>query len=155
MAADCLYFVGVLLGKGYPIESVTKVLTHYFGPLVLPSESYQFVATSYYEPEMGSSLTRHFYAFESLQSPAMLAEIKHETIEIEKKHFTKNGNRVVNLDPGYIDEVKIVLASTKPGGHKIALSQDIYENHHETDNRLVYINEEMKEKFNNNNKLKI
>jgi len=121
-----LFFTGILLSEGYPIENVLKVLQHHFGTLIQPSQPYKFNVTDYYTPEMGAGLTRYFVAFELLQEAFILPEMKQETIEIEHKHFTKGGNRIVNLDPGYLDSVKIVLASTKPGGHKIALSPTIY-----------------------------
>ncbi|UCH96452.1 MAG: DUF4416 family protein, partial [Candidatus Aminicenantes bacterium] len=37
-----------------------------------------------------------------------------------------NGNRVVNLDPGYLSEANVIIATTKNHYHRVPLSKGIY-----------------------------
>jgi hypothetical protein len=62
-----------------------------------------------------------------LASPANLAEIKLQTQRVEEKYRTLEQNgRKVNVDPGYLEAGKVVLASTKNAGHRIYLQSGIY-----------------------------
>ncbi len=54
-----------------------------------------------------------------------LADIKQRTISIEKE-LSEHGNRTVNLDPGYLTQAKVVLASTKDYAHRIYLREGIF-----------------------------
>ena len=76
---------------------------------------------------------RQLLSFKTLVSPEDLAAAKLETNAIEMRlAATAKGNdegalrRRVNLDPGYLDRGKLVLASTKAGPHRLYLSQGIY-----------------------------
>lgn len=84
-----------------------------------------FDSTDYYEPEMGQSLVRRIIAFETLVPPESLPAAKLFCNELEQ--FTAAaGRRTVNLDVGYLDHNKIVLASLKYAGQKIHLSDGVY-----------------------------
>ncbi|MCI0690745.1 DUF4416 family protein [candidate division KSB1 bacterium] len=100
-------------------------LVQQFGPIDFTSAPFPFEVTDYYVPEMGSPIVRLFYAFEKLVSPGALASIKLSTNIIEDELAT-NGQRQVNLDPGYLDPDKFVLASGKYNGQKIYLSDGIW-----------------------------
>lgn len=87
--------------------------------------------TSYYQNEMGSALIKRFWSFEKLIDPGELAGIKRETNGWEERiaeRFREEGGpaRPLNLDPGYIDLGKFVLASTKDHGHRIYLRDGIF-----------------------------
>jgi hypothetical protein len=84
-----------------------------------------FDLSDYYEPEMGPNLFRRLVAFEALRNPDKLAEAKRACIEIEAALSGAKGRRV-NLDIGYLDHNKVVLASVKAAGQKIYLSDGIY-----------------------------
>lgn len=89
------------------------------------SEKIRFDYTSYYCQEMGSPLWRNFISFNKLKSPSELVKFKHFCLKLEKK-FKKNNSRTVNIDPGYLSQSKIVLATTKDFSHRIYLSKGIY-----------------------------
>jgi hypothetical protein len=77
---------------------------------------------------MGPGLLRRFVAFRPPRSPGLLAEIKLQTQTIEDRYRAdgpKNGRRL-NLDPGYLEAGKVVLASTKNAAHRIYLESGIY-----------------------------
>jgi len=81
--------------------------------------------TDYYESEMGANLFRRLVAFESLRSPEALVEAKLACNRIENALAGPRGRRV-NLDIGYLDHNKVVLASAKAAGQKIYLANGIY-----------------------------
>jgi hypothetical protein len=88
-----------------------------------------FDYTDYYFPEMGKPLWRKFISFTKLIPPDDIAEIKSYTNRLEKKFSQKKKNllcRKINLDPGYINAAKLVLATTKDYSHRIYLKKGIY-----------------------------
>lgn len=120
------YFIGVIHKPEANLHKLAEVLSEVFGPLENTSKFYPFDITDYYFKEMGGNLQRVFYGIQRLGKTSELARFKEKTIELENAFFTENEKRLVNLDPGYLDAVKVVLASTKHGGHKIALTDKIY-----------------------------
>ena len=129
MSADIIapvkLFVVTLHRHSEILQSVTSDLIKMFGPIDWQSEDFPFDVTTYYEKEMGSELLRRFLSFEDLIMPDEIAEIKIRTNELENKYRNEN-KRQVNLDPGYLDTYKVVLASTKFGGQKIYIGKGIY-----------------------------
>lgn len=100
-----------------------------YGVIDLESSIFPWNTTDYYREEMGEKLLRKFVAFTSLISPEALARIKLETNTIEtvlSGSSSPTSPRRVNIDPGYLDSTKLVLASTKNQAHRIYLSQGIY-----------------------------
>lgn len=90
-----------------------------FGPLEVSAY------TDYYDKEMGKGIKKYYITFEKLIKRSNLSSIKIFTNKIEKKYLNK-GNRTVNLDPGYITNDKLVLATTKDFFHRIYLDNGIY-----------------------------
>ena len=117
-----------------PVESafdwVRKRTEAQWGTRVLESESFPFETfTDYYAPTMGKTLPKRLWAFETLISPDMLPKIKCLTNgwEAEFKSLSDGSvERPLNLDPGYIDLGKLILASTKDHAHRIYLSDGIF-----------------------------
>jgi hypothetical protein len=109
-----------------PVESDLSAL---FGPVESASEKFSWSVSDYYEREMGPGLLRRFVAFVTLVAPDALSEIKLKTHRIEEVYRSaarERGGRRVNIDPGYLDAGKVVLASTKSGAHRIYLNSGIY-----------------------------
>jgi hypothetical protein len=125
-----------------------------FGPLALESESFCFAETEYYAATMGTPLIKRFFAFERLIDPGRLAQIKCLTNAWERRCAVEQAScpptgesstlpgeagdarspgrleayptRPLNLDPGYLELGKLVLASTKDHAHRIYLGAGIY-----------------------------
>ncbi len=85
-----------------------------------------FNLTHYYEKEMGTELGRSILSFDRLASPDELVDFKHECVELERSLAESSGQRAVNLDPGYLDHGKLVLASLKAAGQKVYLARGVY-----------------------------
>lgn len=107
-----------------------------FGPIVRESELFRFDSfTSYYASTMGTVLPKRLWSFRNLIDPSELPTIKRTTNDWEneyklvhdrRKDRTLGITRPINLDPGYLDLGKLVLASTKDHAHRIYLSQGIF-----------------------------
>lgn len=114
----------LLYGSFAPAQKCLDELRGFMGEPVLRSDEYSFDMTDYYEAEMGSALKRKWLCF-SLADPEKLPEWKLACIAAEGESGGE-GNRAVNIDPGYLDHGKLVLASCKPAPDKIYLSKGIY-----------------------------
>jgi len=96
-----------------------------FGLIDFRSAHWPFDATDYYARELGSPLWRTFVSFQELRPPEELARWKQLTNTLEDE-LGSGDRRRVNLDVGYLDYDKLVLASAKYNGQKIAVGHGIY-----------------------------
>jgi len=115
----------------YPdaIDWARRVAERAWGPVALQSELFDHRETNYYEPTMGTDLKKAFFAFESLADPADLVLWKERSNQWEMDYQRLGRHcepRPLNLDPGYLTEAKLILASTKDRDHRIYLSRGIY-----------------------------
>ena len=123
------YFVGLLSSKIDLLDSVETNLTAIFGAIDARSGTLPWNLSKFYEDEMGPGLLRRFVSFSRLDSPGNLAGIKLQTQEVEGQYRSGGPQRTgrrVNIDPGYLEAWKVVLASTKNAGHRIFLQSGIY-----------------------------
>jgi hypothetical protein len=123
------YFVALLSSDASLLTVVEEDLAEILGPIDGRSEIWPWSLSDYYQREFGSGLLRRFISFASLASPAALAHVKLKTQETENKYRIQSRQppgRRVNIDPGYVDSGKVVLASTKNAGHRIYLESGIY-----------------------------
>lgn len=100
-----------------------------WGPLALSSRRFAFTETEYYERTMGSGLRKTFFAFERLVDASQLADFKLQTNQWELEYAQSAGfseQRPLNLDPGYLSQAKLVLATTKDRDHRIYIGQGIF-----------------------------
>jgi len=88
--------------------------------------AHPFTLTDYYREEMGEKLARSIVSFQLPVSPGELVNFKQECVELEQELAGEAGNRSANLDAGYLDHGKLVLASLKPAGQKIYLGRGVY-----------------------------
>jgi len=119
-------FVAMISQETSLFEQLKERLTELYGPVDLNGPVWPWDHTHYYEKEMGADLKRKFIFFERLISPGEIAGIKIMTDEIEQLLLNENGGRRINLDPGYLDLAKLVLASAKNFSHKIYLDKGIF-----------------------------
>jgi hypothetical protein len=99
------------------------------GPVELASDVIAFDFTDYYRDRMGPDLLRQFISFRGLGDPDRLAEVKRATNEIERRLSEESPDgppRPVNLDPGYVELAKLVLASMKNFAHRVYLRDGVY-----------------------------
>ena len=121
-------FTGVITSMPDLVAEVEAGLSGSCGPVDLRSEAYPFDLTSYYDRDMGTPLRRFFLGFRDLVSPEALVKLKLQANELEADMARRSQGvpRPVNVDPGYLEEAKIVLASTKNFTHRIYLAGGIY-----------------------------
>jgi len=121
---------GLLGGDVDLLRRARQLLARRFGPVDLESDVWPFDHTDYYREQMGPDLKRLFVSFEPLAAPDALVGIKHETNALEQRLAEQCCGleipRPVNLDPGYIDLTKLVLATAKDRAHRIYLGQRTY-----------------------------
>lgn len=106
-------------------QSVKVKLARIFSPVELESEAFDFDFTTYYNEEMGTPLLRRFASFKTLIAPEQLPDIKLLTNQIEIETAAA-GNRTINLDPGYLSEANVIIATTKNYYHRVPLQKGIY-----------------------------
>jgi len=117
--------VAVLWSEAAPRDEATNRMQDLWGPVDFTGADRSFDVTSYYRPEMGDSLVRRLLSFERLVPPDCLREAKLRTNEIEEA-LAVGGARCVNLDIGYLDHGKLVLASAKGAAQKVYLADGIW-----------------------------
>lgn len=121
------FFTAVLATGAQCWEALEVGLSTVFGSIDLKSPALAWSASPYYEKEMGDGLLRRFFSFEGLGSPTDLVEYKQRAAAIENTYRDAlTHQRTINLDPGYLEAGKVVLASTKNANHRIYLGSGIY-----------------------------
>ncbi|MBN2072178.1 MAG: DUF4416 family protein [Candidatus Krumholzibacteriota bacterium] len=126
--APVKYFAAVLLGSGTGADQLGRILDALegdFGPVDYRGKAFPFDMTDYYEEEMGPDISRIIVSFAPLAGATDLVRLKHSSRVLEES-FSTGGKRTVNIDPGYIDYYKAVLASFKDGPQKIYLGEGVY-----------------------------
>lgn len=121
-------FAGVLVSHPKLLPEIENRLTAAYGPIDHRSDVIPFDFTHYYEKEMGDIIDRAFFSFERLIEADQLAGVKKQTnrLEDEMAPLFTTVKRPVNLDPGYIEHAKVILASTKNFYHRIYLGGGIF-----------------------------
>lgn len=123
------YFVALLAADPEDLSSAESDLASLLGAIDARSETLPWKLSSFYEKEMGPKLLRRFVSFEALLSPEKLSDVKLATQDLEASNrgtpVDPLGRRV-NVDPGYIEAGKAVLASTKNASQRIYLRAGIY-----------------------------
>ena len=120
------YLVAVLMQNDLdPVEELFPALESILGRVDFHGTPHRFDVSDYYEDEMGPGLVRLIASFEPLGSPTKLVKVKLDTTVVEER-FAADTGRTVNIDPGYMDYHKVVLASFTQGPQKIYLDEGVY-----------------------------
>ena len=121
------YFVALLSHSPDTLTAVETDLAGILGEIDGRSEVIPWTASKFYEKEMGAELLRRLVSFLPPAPPENLAAVKLQTQQIEENYRNRvSGGRQVNVDPGYLDVYKVVLASTKNACQRIYLHAGIY-----------------------------
>ncbi len=118
-------FAAIIWAGNAPRHKVIATMEKEWGEVDYFSKKVPFNFTTYYAAEMGTELVRELISFQTLMSAAALPGLKHTAIAVEEQFLVDN-KRCVNIDVGYLDFHKVVLASTKSGRHKIYMSEGIW-----------------------------
>ena len=119
---------GMISARAELFDQVLSPLAETFGPVEAVSEVFDFDLTHYYDEQMGSPLYRRFVCFAGVADPSTLAEAKLKTHAIEADFAARYdfAPRPINLDVGYIEPAKLILASMKNFSHRVYLSGGVY-----------------------------
>ena len=121
-------FIGVLVSHSKLIPEIEQRLEKVYGSIDHRSPVIPFDFTDYYQAEMGDVIDRILFSFERLIEADQLPEIKRQTNRLEEELVSlyEPVSRPVNLDPGYVEQAKVILASTKNFYHRIYLGAGIF-----------------------------
>jgi hypothetical protein len=119
------YFCGLIFRENTAFTAALDFLTVDISVIDAQTEAIPFNQTDYYHAEMGEPLFRRFVSFKELLSPEKLTEIKIRTNEIEGRLMV-GGKRTVNLDPGFLSEANVIIATAKNHYHRVPLQAGIY-----------------------------
>ena len=100
-----------------------------WGEVWLKTPIFDFDHTSFYNATMGDGIKKQMFAFEQPIDPGKLPSIKNSSNAIEKKYEglrTYEVERPINIDPGYVTEAKLILATIKDRDHRVYLGEGIY-----------------------------
>jgi hypothetical protein len=122
-------FIGMLSPEPALFDVCAEMLSAEYGPLDFASEVLPWDKTDYYREEMGPAILRKFLFFKPLMDPGKLSSIKKFTSSLERNFAVPSGltvRRRINLDPGYVTEAKVVLATAKDFAHRVYIGESIY-----------------------------
>ncbi|MCP4451689.1 MAG: DUF4416 family protein [Planctomycetes bacterium] len=121
--------IGILAANEHCMAQAVEAVAQTFGAIDLTSDTWAFTQTHNYDQETGPNILRAFVAIDQPIHPGKLAQIKHQTNDIEKalaQSLTEHAIRPVNLDPGIVEPSKLVLASTKNFSHRIYIGENMF-----------------------------
>jgi len=125
----------VIGGSEQILQSGIQRLENHWGPIFERSDPIPFEAGGFYRPSMGASLQKVLVASADFCDPSELADWKiqsnlwEQTVgkEMHQRGFCSNEiSRPINLDPGYLTQAKLVLATIKDRDHRIYLRDQIF-----------------------------
>ncbi len=125
-------FVTLIYRPNADVESCIEKLTEFLGAYTYRTESSPFDYTNYYTEEMGTGLKRIILSFKRLIHRDFIADIKVYTTSLEQE-YSQDQKRTINIDPGYIAEEHLILATGKGYYHRPYLGKGVY-----ADLTLVY-----------------
>lgn len=122
-----------IYADGNLLKRVMEALSENYGDIDFVSARMPFHYTDYYTDEMGSPLERRFISFDALIRPESLPDVKLCTNDIEER-TSDGGKRKINIDPGYMSQAHLILATGKGYTHRPYLRDGIY-----ADLTLIYM----------------
>lgn len=128
--APVVRFAALFSGSPALLDWGCAHLEKQWGPIVERSEDFAFDMTDYYEATMGRELVKRLVAFHQLIDPGELVEAKLQTNAWEQQcpdePAMRGVERPLNIDPGYVSEAKVVLATMKDRDHRLYLGRSVF-----------------------------
>ena len=100
-------------------------LAELLGAIDYESDLIPFTQTAYYDLELGTPISRRILSFARPLPMDDLPAVKLATNRIESE-WNPSGRRIFNLDPGYVTQERLVLATGKNFSHRIYLENGIW-----------------------------
>jgi len=122
---EALFFTAISFRQEMGLAEVQRRFMEPFGTIFTKSDIFPFDYSCYYESEMGSNLAKIFTFYEGLFDIERFVSMKQQAIKLEVE-TSENGNRSINIDPGYLSLAKLVLATTKNFDHRLYLGGGIF-----------------------------
>ncbi|MCX7014064.1 MAG: DUF4416 family protein [Candidatus Sumerlaeota bacterium] len=121
-------FFAILAAPDAPAGDLERRIAKEFSAIDHRLAEFDFTMSDYYEGEMGERLRKRIVACERLIDPSDLVDIKLHTIRVER-HYARpgGGGRLLNIDPGWLDPSRVVLATGKDYAHRVYVGHGIYE----------------------------
>ena len=110
-------------------QRAVEWIGQHWGSPVIQSPEIDFEAGGFYTSTMGNGLKKSLIALDGYVDPADLADWKLRSNQWESKlanEFQFSESRPLNLDPGYMSQAKLVLATTKDRDHRIYLRDGVF-----------------------------
>ena len=131
-ARPAFLFFGVFTGFPELLPASRELIVGEFGALHPngTSEVFPFPRTRTYEKSMGADLVRQFFVLDELHPQDCLAGVKHATLKMEERLSSTRTfavARPVNIDPGLLNDCRLILASTKDYAHRLYRGEGIWE----------------------------
>ena len=124
-----LFFAAIFSPSPDAIAWGRRELERVAGSVALESPLFDFVETTFYAETMGAKLLKQLFVFEEEFDPADLPDRKLLSNALEQQYreaHPSDVERPINIDPGYLSEAKLVLATTTDRDHRIYLRDGIY-----------------------------
>ncbi|QDV45751.1 hypothetical protein Enr13x_56300 [Stieleria neptunia] len=125
-------FCAVISGDALVRRRAIEHLENHWGEIFHQSGPLPFEAGGYYAESMGERLQKELIGFRQPRDAAELADWKHWTNTVETQFAAADSaadsgpTRPLNLDPGYITQAKLVLATTKDRDHRVYLRDGMF-----------------------------
>jgi hypothetical protein len=117
----------VMASRQELIQEALSVLCPSYGPVEQASDVFPFTYSSYYAAEMGEGLVKAFCSFRGLMEPTEIVARKLEAVECEGRFLAGDTrSRRVNVDPGYLDQMKLILATMKNASHRVHIGSGVH-----------------------------
>ncbi len=129
-------FTAIIYKPDSELSGCKRALVEELGVADFESAVLPFDGTAYYENEMGPDLRRKIVTFKKLIPREYIREIKIFTTALEER-FSESGKRTINIDPGYIAQEHVILATGKGFAHRAYLGDGVY-----ADLTLIYRGDE-------------
>jgi uncharacterized protein DUF4416 len=118
-------FTAIIYKPDSELSGCKRALVGELGAADFESVVLPFDGTAYYENEMGPDLRRKIVTFKKLIPREDIREIKIFTTALEER-FSESGKRTINIDPGYIAQEHVILATGKGFAHRPYVGKGVY-----------------------------